>query len=120
MLFYTRIIEIFGIKQLLFLELGMYWTPPISPQVSVIVRFDFVRVVIGSELQLKCLVNFVRIPSGPPHIDYFGLCFCGKIFYGGTGELVGVYLRGEARKRRSVREKPTIRRKLGFKLIRIP
>ncbi len=42
--------------------------------------------------------------------------FLGK----GIGELVGMYLRGKERKRRSVRKKPIIRRKLGFKLIQIP
>jgi hypothetical protein len=33
---------------------------------------------------------------------------------------MGMYLRGKVRKRRSVREKPTIQRKLRFYLIRIP
>ncbi len=51
-------------------------SPYPSPDQCYCVRFDFVGVVIGSELQLKCPVNFVRIPSVPPHIDYFGLCFC--------------------------------------------
>ncbi len=54
-------------------------------QISVIVRFDFVGVVTGSELQLKCLVNFVRIPSVPPHIAYFGLCFCKNFRQGYRG-----------------------------------
>jgi hypothetical protein len=31
-----------------------------------------------------------------------------------------MYLSGKVRKRRNVKEKPTIRRKLGFDLIRIP
>ncbi len=76
---------------------------------------------IVKELFSRRVVNFVRIPSVPPHIDYCGLVFV-EIFGKGTGELAGMYLRGRVRKRRSVREKPTIRRKLklGFKLIRIP
>ncbi len=64
-------------------------------------------------------MNFVRIPSVPPHIDNFGLCFV-EIFRQGYRGAKGMYLRGKVRKKRSVREKPTNRRKLGFKLIRIP
>ncbi len=61
-------------------------------------------------------MSLVRIPSVPPHIDYFGFVsveFLGK----GTGELVGMYRSGKVRRRRNVKEKPTIRSKLGFDLV---
>jgi hypothetical protein len=64
-------------------------------------------------------VDFVRIPSVPPILIILDFVVV-EIFGKGSGELVGMYLGGKVRKRKSVREKPTIRHKLGFKLIRIP
>jgi hypothetical protein len=70
-------------------------------------------------LQLNCLVNFVRIPSVPPHIDYFGLVFV-EVYRQGYRGASGNMPWREGKEARSVRRKPTIQRKLGFKLIRIP
>ncbi len=64
----------------------MYWTPPIPPQVSVVVRFDFVRIVIGSELQLKMSSEFRQDSIwSPPNRLFWTLFLWKKILRGYRG-----------------------------------